>query len=217
MKYCIYDEEDSFNSLFLSFLRLHVGLHDILHPTSVFPAIHTMNRNRSTPVYTQLPLTTRNALDMIFYACIDPSSVIMQTTSAKIDSRILTLPMLRLLPFEAQERKDFWKLSIPCHLGIHWIALTKYSQMSTMCQGFSNLSGFSHHFALAKLATVSKGLESCDTFLPLLPKVVINISMFIQSNLYVWVILSDSLRHLPLLWRALFSPWLGSLMDLYPG
>ena len=31
----------------------------------------------------------------------------------------LTLPMLRLLSSKAQERKDFYKLSKPCHVGTH--------------------------------------------------------------------------------------------------
>ena len=49
---------------------------------------------------------------------------------------VLTLPMLRLLSSEAQGRKDFRKLSKPCHVGIHWIALAEYSQMSTHTPGF---------------------------------------------------------------------------------
>ena len=43
----------------------------------------------------------------------------------------LTLPMLRLLLSKAQECKDFWKSSKLSHVGIHWIALAEYSQMST--------------------------------------------------------------------------------------
>ena len=46
-------------------------------------------------------------------------------------SKVLTLPILRLLLFKAQGCKDIWKPSKPCHVGIHWIALTQYSQMST--------------------------------------------------------------------------------------
>ena len=48
----------------------------------------------------------------------------------------LTTPMLRLLSPNAQERKDFWKPSKPCHVGIHWKALAEYSQMSTHMPGF---------------------------------------------------------------------------------
>ena len=54
---------------------------------------------------------------------------------------------------KAQKRKDFYKPSKPCHVGIHWEALTEYSQMSTHMSGFNNYSGFLHHFLLGKLAT----------------------------------------------------------------
>ena len=37
---------------------------------------------------------------------------------------------------QGQGRKDFRKPSKPCHVGIHWIALTEYSQMSTHVPGF---------------------------------------------------------------------------------
>ena len=32
---------------------------------------------------------------------------------------------------KAQYRKNIWQLSKPCNVGIHWIALTEYSQTST--------------------------------------------------------------------------------------
>ena len=48
--------------------------------------------------------------------------------------------------------KDFWKSSKPCHVGIHWIALTKCSRMSTHLAGFQS---FFSIFVLAKLATSS--------------------------------------------------------------
>ena len=48
----------------------------------------------------------------------------------------LALPMLRLLSSNAQGCKYFWKPSKPCHVGVHWIALTEYSQMSTYMLGF---------------------------------------------------------------------------------
>ena len=37
---------------------------------------------------------------------------------------------------KAQERKNLWKLSKPCLVGIHWIALAEYSHMSTHLPGF---------------------------------------------------------------------------------
>ena len=42
-------------------------------------------------------------------------------------------------------------LSKPCHVGIHWITLAEYSQMSTqLCQGFRE-----SFLVLGKLATSS--------------------------------------------------------------
>ena len=41
----------------------------------------------------------------------------------------------------AQGHKYFWKPSLTCHVGIHWIALTEYSQMSTHVPGFQSFSG----------------------------------------------------------------------------
>ena len=41
----------------------------------------------------------------------------------------------------------------PCHVGMHWIALVGYSQMSTNLSGF--LSGFRLFALMAKLATTS--------------------------------------------------------------
>ena len=67
----------------------------------------------------------------------------------------LTLPMLRLLLSKAQERKDSLKPPKPCHVGIHWIALTEHSQMSTHMAGFQSVFRFLHHFIFAKLPTSS--------------------------------------------------------------
>ena len=86
-------------------------------------------------------------------------------------SSMLTLPIPRILSSKAQKLKDFLNLSKPCHVGIHWKALAEYSQMSTMCQGFSSFSGFFNHFVLAKLSTQQheglhfpiKGLYVCNT------------------------------------------------------
>ena len=54
----------------------------------------------------------------------------------------LTLPMLRLLSSKEQGCKYFWIPSKPCHVGIHWIALTEYSQMSTHVPGFQSFFRF---------------------------------------------------------------------------
>ena len=50
----------------------------------------------------------------------------------------LTLPMLRLLSSKGQRREVFWKPSKPCHVGIHWKAVTEYSQMSTHSPEFQS-------------------------------------------------------------------------------
>ena len=64
----------------------------------------------------------------------------------------LTLPMLRLLSSKVQGHKVFWKTSNPYHVGIHWIASTQYSRMSTHVPGFQTFfSLLLHHFVLAKL------------------------------------------------------------------
>ena len=57
---------------------------------------------------------------------------------AKVTSVLegLSLPMLRLPSSKAQERYVFWNPFKPCHVGIHWIALTEHSQMSTHMPGF---------------------------------------------------------------------------------
>ena len=44
-----------------------------------------------------------------------------------------------------KDAKIFWKPSKPRHVGIYWIALAEYSQMSTMCQSFSRFIG---HFCI---------------------------------------------------------------------
>ena len=48
------------------------------------------------------------------------------------------LPMLSLLSSKAQECKDLWKPSEPCHDGIHWIALAGNSQMSNYLPGIQS-------------------------------------------------------------------------------
>ena len=67
---------------------------------------------------------------------------------------MLTLPMLRLRSSIGQESTDVWKPSKPCHIGIHWVALTECSQMSTHVPGFQSFFfRFLHHVVLATLAT----------------------------------------------------------------
>ena len=51
-----------------------------------------------------------------------------------------------------KDANTFWYPSKPCYVGIHWIALTEYSQTSTHVPG---TSFFLHHFVLVKLASSS--------------------------------------------------------------
>ena len=68
----------------------------------------------------------------------------------------LALPMLRLHLSKAQGRYYFGKPSKPCHIGIHWITLTEFHQMSTHMPGFHTLFRvFCTILLQAKLATIS--------------------------------------------------------------
>ena len=40
----------------------------------------------------------------------------------------------------------------PCHVGIHWIALTEHSQMSTHMPGFQSFFGFFASFCIGKIS-----------------------------------------------------------------
>ena len=60
----------------------------------------------------------------------------------------LILPMLTTC---AQKSKDFWKPSKPCHVGIHWIALAEYSQMSTHVPGFQSFFRFFASFCIGQI------------------------------------------------------------------
>ena len=64
---------------------------------------------------------------------------------------ILTLLMLRLLWPKHKDVKIFEKTSKPYHVGIHWIALTECSRVSTHVPGFQSF----FFFVLAELATTS--------------------------------------------------------------
>ena len=57
---------------------------------------------------------------------------------------IRAAPMLLL--FKAQWHKNFRKPPKPCLVGINWIALTEFSQMSTHMAGFQSFSRFSASF-----------------------------------------------------------------------
>ena len=81
----------------------------------------------------------------------------LMLTAAKTshrDAKVWTLPMLRLLSSKAQEQIYLWKTSKLGHVGIHWIALAEYSQMSTRVPGFQSFFRFFTFYVLvAKFAT----------------------------------------------------------------
>ena len=56
------------------------------------------------------------------------------------------------LVLKAQGRKDLWKPSTPCHVGIHWKALVEYSQMSTHMPRFQSLSSFFASFCIGQIS-----------------------------------------------------------------
>ena len=58
--------------------------------------------------------------------------------------------MLRLLSPKAQGWKDFWKKLKPCHVGIHYIAPTEYSQMSTHMLKFQSFFSVFAPFYIGK-------------------------------------------------------------------
>ena len=69
--------------------------------------------------------------------------------------------MLRLVLYKPQGCTDFWKPK-PCHVGIHWVAFAKYSQMVDHVSGFQSFFSFLlHHFVLAKLATSRIRVNLC--------------------------------------------------------
>ena len=64
--------------------------------------------------------------------------------------------MLSSLSSKAQGRKDFWKPSKPCYVGIHWKFLTEYCQMSTNFSRFQSFFRiFASFFPIGQIATSS--------------------------------------------------------------
>ena len=71
--------------------------------------------------------------------------------SLVISKLVSTLPMLRLLS-KTQGCNDFCEPSKPCHVGIHWITMAEYSQMSTHVPRFCHFSGFSALFCIGEIS-----------------------------------------------------------------
>ena len=63
----------------------------------------------------------------------------------------LTLSMLRLPSSKAQGCRLFYKLSKPCHVGIHWIALTECFPISTHVPGFQSFFSFFASFCNGRI------------------------------------------------------------------
>ena len=53
---------------------------------------------------------------------------------------------------QVPKHNDFLKLSRPCHVGIHWIALAEYTQMSTHMPGFQPFSRLIASFCIDQMS-----------------------------------------------------------------
>ena len=65
---------------------------------------------------------------------------------------VSSLPMLRIIPTLAQGDKYFSKPSKPCHVGIHRIVPTEFSQVSTHVQGFQSFFRFFASFCIGQIS-----------------------------------------------------------------
>ena len=91
--------------------------------------------------------------------------------------------MLRLLTSKAQGHKDFWKSSKPYHVGIHWIALTEYSQMSTHMPWFQSFFSVFASFCIGKINHHQhKGLKVKDDKIQIFHPLHAESSSFIASG-----------------------------------
>ena len=98
-----------------------------------------------------------------------------------LNDTILPLPMLRLLSSKAHGCNDFWKTPKPCHVGIHWIALAEYSQMSTHMPGFFESSFvFLHQISHQQ----HEGYYRCTLLVYILKLVMSIASLTIIENLF---------------------------------
>ena len=107
-----------------------------------------------------------NVFSRILHSCVlDESSLsigrvtvscshqrFMKEITAPSPAADLTLPMLRLLSFKSQKRKNLWKPSKPYHVGIHWKALAEYFQMSTHLPGFQSFFRFCTSFCIGQIS-----------------------------------------------------------------
>ena len=78
---------------------------------------------------------------------------------------VLTLPMIGLLSSTSQGCKYFWKPSKPFHVGVHKIALTEYSQMST--HEFQSLFCCFASFCICKISHLQHKGQVFEAFIRL--------------------------------------------------
>ena len=97
----------------------------------------------------QLPMNTREVVSY-YHSCMVAHAPMLSNNGKQCLA--LTLPMPSLSFLQSTRTHNLWKASKPCHVGIHWIALHEYSQMSTHLPGFQSFFRFLYHFVLAKSA-----------------------------------------------------------------
>ena len=87
------------------------------------------------------------------------------------DNRLSHMPMVlsgpfnpsnaEAISFKTQRCKYLRKPSKPCNVGICWIALAEFFQMSTHLPGFQSFPAFLRRFILPKLVTSSIRVNTC--------------------------------------------------------
>ena len=118
----------------------------------------------------------------------------------------LTLPMLRLLSSKTQGCKNLWKPSKCCHVGIQWKALAEHYDEWPCARVLFILSGFLHHFVLAKLATSSKRIMFTDWSPRYIMKTIHILFLYFFCSFCIFSLLFLKIRIIViLLWQCFFS------------
>ena len=190
--------EKNFPNILLIYVFPEVIIKSINDPNNTFSKdwssmnelmLHSLLTNQN-----QEKIYTHNALQFRKLIVCNIMSIASYIWSSKDQRKSLNLPMLRPLQSKGQGHKDLWKSSEPCHVGIHWIALTEYSQMSTHnSQSFSIFSAFLCHLILVKLATSSISVNNVS-----LPSTDIN-SLMLKSYFSIFCLVSQNF------WRQLWN------------
>ena len=119
---------------------------------------------------------------------------------------------------QSSRKQNLWKPSKLSHVGVYWIPLAEYSQMSTYLSGFQSFSRFLPHFVLAKFATssiliIETNLSEEETNLLLrlhdwsLHEYLLEDSDFLiqKTTFFLWPLLTWFLREL--CFFSLNPPW----------